>query len=198
MKFSKFVGHEKTEKIIKTDIENSENLEENLENYNTVPTYLGFSVNKKSLKRIYDYIKSWFIRYHIPFKSINPYLTLYLLNNLPKDKREFINTIKDTTKDVTFQPEDEIGSITIYSGKKIELRLEYASNYDFEDIIEEIIDSFNIEIIEQVSYIRLFEIQEMECNKIFNKTFLDDMMFSCPNFPEIKLGNIGLLNKEKE
>jgi hypothetical protein len=192
MKFSKFVGHEKTEKIIQT----IENLEEN---YNTVPVYLGFSVNKKSLKRIYDYFKSWFIRYHIPFKSINPYLTLYLLNNIPKDKREFINTIKNkSSEDIIFQPEDEIGSITIYKEKKIEFRLEYASNYDFEDVMEEIFNSFDIEIMDQFSYIRLFEIKEMECNKIFSKTFLDDMMFSCPNFPEIKLGNIGLLNKEKE
>ena len=50
----------------------------------TVETYLGFSLSKKNLKRVFDYIKSWLIRYNVPFESINPYLTLYLLDELPK------------------------------------------------------------------------------------------------------------------
>jgi hypothetical protein len=105
MKFGEYVGHKKTKeikKIVETNIGPTE--EEFLKTVarenpdgskiNHKEFYLGFGISKKALKRVYDYIKSWFLRYHIPFKSINPYLTLYLLKNLPSNKRDFIKDIK--------------------------------------------------------------------------------------------------------
>ena len=151
--------------------------------------YLGFGISKKTLKRVYDYIKSWFLRYHIPFTSINPYLTLYVLRNIPSNKREFIKDIKTAKKDAIYYPEDE-GDITFLKGKDIELRLEYNPCEDMDNRLQDIFESRNIEIVEEHTYVKLFRIDEM-----MDENLLEDMMYSCPKFHDIRIGHIGLLRR---
>jgi uncharacterized short protein YbdD (DUF466 family) len=79
MKFGEYVGHKKTKeikKIVQTNIGPTEEefLKERLQEKIQMVVgsthkefYLGFGISKKTLKRVYDYIKSWFLRYHIPF-----------------------------------------------------------------------------------------------------------------------------------
>lgn len=190
MKFSEYVGHEKTKKIKKNVKDNIIPTEkENIIQNNQI--YLGFGINKKNLKRVYDYIKSWFVRYHIKFNSINPYLTLYLLSNIPNDRRDFIKEIKKTKNNIVYLPEDD-GCVTIYSGNKNEIWLEYNNNQKYEKILEEVFNTMNIEIINKHSYVRLIEIDHM-----VDEEFLDDMTYSMPKFPSLRLGNIGLLKKRR-
>jgi len=172
MKFREYVGYKKP---VKKNVE----------------FYLGFCISKKSLKRIHDYIKSWFIRYHIPFESINPYLTLYLLDNLPNNKKNIIYKLKSLKKDILYSPEGK-GNITLYDGNKKEIWLNYSENLEFQNEIENFFISNNINIKEKICYIRLFEIKEMMDEKL-----LSDMCYSMPRFQKLKLGNVGLLRKEK-
>jgi hypothetical protein len=200
MKFGEYVGHKKSKeikkKIVQTSIGPTEEeflrkvARENPDSskINTKEFYLGFGVSKKTLKRVYDYIKSWFLRYHIPFKSINPYLTLYVLRNLPSNKRNFIEDIKIAKRDVLFSPIDE-GDITFVKGDDIELRLEYDHN-PFIEKLESIFEDRNIEIVEEHTYVKLFRMDEM-----MDEDLVEDMMYSCPHFPDIRIGHIGLLRR---
>jgi len=202
MKFSEYVGHKKTKeikKIVDTNIGPTEAeflrkvSRENPDGskINDKEFYLGFGISKKALKRVYDYIKSWFLRYHIPFKSINPYLTLYVLRNLPSNKRELIEDIKIAKKDVIFHPDGE-GDITFVKSNDIELRLEYTPCYPFmEDKLENIFKDRNIEIVKEHTYVKLFRMDEMMDEKL-----VEDMMYSCPKFPDIRIGHIGLLRRK--
>ena len=111
----------------------------------------------------------------------------------PEREIDLIKEIKKNKRNIFFSPVDD-GDITVLKGNTIEIRLEYNPNYFYmEDVIEEIFMKYNIEISREACYIKLFEIEKM-----FDENFLEDMMYSCPKFPKIKLGNIGLLiRKEK-
>jgi hypothetical protein len=76
-------------------------------------------------------------------------------------------------------------------GSDIELRLEYAPNYKFmEEGLEEIFRERNIEIIKEHTYVKLFRMEQM-----MDENLLEDMMYSCPVFPEIRIGHVGLLRR---
>lgn len=187
MKFREFVGEKKTQK---PKIGTTQNTKINTTQI-TKPDeyYLGFSISKKTLKRTFDYIKSWFLRYHIPFKPINPYLTLYLLKNIPENKGKLIRSIKESKNDFIFSPLDE-GSITLITGKTDIMQLEYSHNNLFMEVLENIFEDKDIDIIREFCYIKIFRLE-----KKIDESFLDEMMYSCPVFPQIKLGNVGLLKR---
>lgn len=197
MKFGEYVGHKKIKKIVDTTIGTTEEdflrkvARENPDGskINNKEFYLGFGISKKALKRVHDYIKSWWLRYHIPFTSINPYLTVYVLKNLPSNKKDLIKDIKLAKKNVVYYPEDE-GDITFLKGDNIEVRLEYQPCEDFDDKLEDIFIDRNIEIIQEPTYVKLFEIE-----KIMDEELLEDMMYSCPKFPDLRIGHIGLLRR---
>jgi hypothetical protein len=201
MKFREFVGEKKTKEIKKIVHPNIGSTEEDFlkevarENpdgsrINTKEFYLGFGISKKDIKRVYDYLKSWFLRYHIPFKPINPYLTLYVLRNIPSSgkKRNFIKEIKKAKQNIQFNPNGD-GDITFVKGNDIELRLEYTP-CSFMDELEEIFENNDIEIVKEHTYIKIFEIQKM-----MDENLIEDMMYSCPKFPVLKIGNVGLLRR---
>ncbi len=200
MKFSEYVGHKKTKeikKIVQTSIGPTEAdflrkvARENPDGsrIDNKEFYLGFGISKKALKRVYDYIKSWWLRYHIPFTSINPYLTVYVLRNLPSNKKDFIKDIKMAKKDVIYYPEDE-GDVTFLKGDGIEVRLEYTSDISFDDDLKDIFEKRNIEIVKQNTYVKLFKIEKM-----MDEELLEDMMYSCPEFPNLRIGHVGLLRR---
>lgn len=198
MKFSEYVGHKKTKKIIQTSIGPTEEdflkkvLRENPDGnkINNKEFYLGFGISKKSIKRIYDYIKSWFLRYHIPFTSINPYITLYILKNIPSNNKDFIQEIKVAKRDVIFHPYGD-GDITFLGENNIEVRLNYEPNKYFDTLLYDVFQERNIEIVKECCYIKLFKIEKM-----MNENLIEDMMYSCPKFPEIRLGHVGILRRK--
>ena len=99
MKFREFVGEKKVrevQEIVKTDRSTPKAFIEQVL-IPSYPKYFGFGLSKKHLKKTFDYIKSWLIRYDIPFKSISPCLTLYLLHDLPSVS-VLVNNISKTDK----------------------------------------------------------------------------------------------------
>lgn len=194
MKFGEYVGH-KTRKIVQTSIgptekdflKNVARENPNGSKINNKEFYLGFGISKKAIKRVHDYIKSWFLRYHIPFTSINPYLTLYVLKNIPNNKSNFIKAIKEAKRDIQFNP-NGAGDITFVKGSDIELRLEYKPCYPFMEKLDEIFG--DIEVVKEHTYIKLFEIEKM-----MDESLIEDMMYSCPRFPVLRIGHVGLLRR---
>jgi hypothetical protein len=69
------------------------------------------------------------------------------------------------------------------------LRLEYEP-CSFMDELEEIFENNDIEIVKEHTYIKIFEIQKM-----MDENLIEDMMYSCPKFPVLKIGNVGLLRR---
>ena len=163
-----------------------------------IETQLGFGLSKKHLKRVFDYIKSWLIRYDVPFKPINPYLTVYLLDNLPSVS-VFIDNIKNTKRGMIYKPK---GTITIISPNerdfprsimepernKDQILLDYIPNSDYHDVLENVFDAMGIKIIDKYCHVKLFEIE----SGIFTPQIYRDMMYSAPKMPDLRLGNIGL------
>lgn len=189
MKFREYVGEKKLKevkrKIVQTNIDpTEENFLKHVARENN-ETYFGFGLNKKVLKSVFDYIKSWLIRYDIQFKSINPYLTLYILENLPTYSK-IINNVKKTKRGVIYNP---LGTITV-TGKYIALN--YVKDVTYESKLQDIFDSMGIEIISSSCYVNLFKIESKKTLK--NYQFYD-MMYSCPKIPYLRLGNIGIRRK---
>jgi hypothetical protein len=48
----------------------------------------------------------------------------------------------------------------------------------------------DIEIVEEHTYVKLFRMDEM-----MDEDLVEDMMYSCPHFPDIRIGHIGLLRR---
>lgn len=210
MKFREYVGEEKAnevKRIVKTKIGNTEAdflkrvARENTDGTKIRPieTYLEFGIKKSHLKRVFDYIRSWFIRYKIPFNSVNPYLTLYLLNNLPSVSVVMDAVKKTKNNSIIYKPK---GTITIISSdeknyprthiegdpKKDYVILDYFPNKKYNKVLEDIFHSMNIDIIYNQCYVKLFEIEKGEGR---HKMY-EDMMYSIPKIPNLNLGGIGL------
>lgn len=170
----------------------------------TVETHLGFGLSKKNLKRVFDYIKSWLIRFDVPYESVNPYLTIYLLDNLPNIS-VLINNIKNTKKGIIYKPK---GTITVVSSNERDfprtidmepdegkdyIVLNYIPNKKYNKILEKGFDSMDINVIGKFCYVKLFEIE----SGILNHRVYEDMMYGCPRFPNLRLGNVGLLRRKR-
>lgn len=178
MKFRDYIGEPKR-KLVK-NISKTKNIQK--EKKKREVNYIGFDVEKKHLKRIHDYMKSWFFRYHINFKSINPYLTICSIDG------KINNTIK-SEENIIYRPK---GIITVKKKNDKEYIL---LNYFFNNSVErEIIYNTDVEIINIYNNIKLFEI---ESNKMTYKMY-DDMAYGILYFPSLELNieNIKMLIKE--
>lgn len=217
MKFREFVGEKKANevrrRIVNTNLGKTESgflrkvQRQNpdgsrIDKNQLYETYLGFALSKRNLKRVFDYIKSWLIRYDVPFKSTNPYLTTHLLTNLPSPTI-FIQAIKGSKKSMSYKPK---GTLTVISNDeknfprtiqiepddKDYLVLNYYQNKDHFKILERIFDGMDVEIINRFCHVKLFEVE----SGILNHRMYEDMMYSVPEIPEIRLGNIGLIRRK--
>lgn len=199
MKFREYVGEKKVKEVRKEIVQTSigateadflkkvarENPDGSKRNYNE--SLLGFGLNKKTLKRTFDYLKSWFIRYDISFTPVKPYLTVYVLNNLPTSSAKLINSIKKSKLGVVYNPKD---TITLkYIENEEHILLDYYPNKTYSRILEDIYEHMNIDVVFNHCYVKLFVI---ESGKI-NQRMYDDIMYSCPRLPKLKLGNVGLV-----
>ena len=168
----------------------------------TVETYLGFGLSKNNLKRVFDYIKSWLIRYDIQFESINPYLTIYLLDSLPSISI-LIDNIKNTKKGILYKPK---GTITIISPNerdfprsgdmeplrdKDQIILNYVPNLEYHDVLEKVFDSNDINIVNKFCHVKLFEVE----TGILTPNICKDIMYGIPKLPDLRLGTVGLLRR---
>lgn len=211
MKFREYVGEKKVKvrkEIVQTSIGATEadflkkvareNPDGSKRNYNE--SLLGFGLNKKTLKRTFDYLKSWFIRYDISFTPVTPYLTVYVLNNLPTSSAKLINTIKKSKLGVVYNPKDTITIVSQdekfprkYNLEGIEneehILLDYYPNKTYNRILEDIYEPMNIDVVFNHCYVKLFIV---ESGKI-NQRMYEDIIYSCPRLPKLKLGNVGLV-----
>jgi hypothetical protein len=221
MKFRQFVGEEKVEeiqkkikkkKVVQTNLGFTE--EEFLKNVlrenpdgskiNDIESYLGYGLSKKALKRIFDYIKSWLIRYKIPFEAVNPYLTIYSLSNISSIS-VLIRKIKKEKKGKIYLP---LGTLTVVSNNEKDfprslrhiepkqgkdyLVLDYIPNIEYHTFLEKVFDDLNIKIIDRYCHVKLFEIE----SNIVKPIFYEQMMYSAPMLPNLRLGNTGLIRRK--
>jgi hypothetical protein len=197
MKFRDFVGEKKSreiKKIVQTNIGPTEErflkevLRENTDGSKIKYEELGFNLSKKNLKRVFDYIKSWFIRYNVPFKPINPYLTLYLLNNVFYPQ-QITKKLRETKIGITYNPK---GTLTVIPNKEKEyITLDYIPNPFHISVIENIFNDMDVNIIDRHCFVRLFEIE----SGLLRNRFYEDMAYSIPPIPSIKLGNVCFLRR---
>jgi hypothetical protein len=159
-----------------------------------VDTYFGFSLGKKNLKRVFDYIKSWFIRYNVEFKPINPYLTLYLLNtslkNISIPKSDSLPIYKPKGNITVISPDEKNFPITIMEPEDgiDQIVLNYFPDKDHRFLMEYTFDALNVKVLDKFCHVKLFEIE----TGAFKHDMYFDMMYNCPTIPSLKLGNIGL------
>lgn len=202
MKFREYVGERKVKEVKKVVVKPEKEFPK-VEAKNEIQTYLGFGLSKKALKRIFDYIKSWFIRYNIPFDPVNPYLTLYLLQNVPHISN-LIKEIKPIKRNIIYNP---VGTLTVISNnekeylKTIDLKvkdgkdyivLDYIPNLEYNNKIEPIFDKLGIDIIKKFCYVKLFEIKD----GVLKRDFYEEMMYCSPPLPNLRLGHVGLIREK--
>lgn len=210
MKFREFVGEEKAKKVKEivstnigdTDVEHLKTvLRETLDGTKIEYRELGFNLSKKNLKRVFDYIKSWFIRYKVEYKPINPYITLYLLSNV-KSSQKVIKRLRDTKGGIIYKPK---GTLTVISAnkkfplvygippvrKRDYIVLDYLKNETYGKVMDDMFHNMGINIKREYYFVKLFEIESDK----FNHEMYEDMMYSIPEIPEVKLGNAYLLRR---
>ena len=218
MKFREFVGEKKVREVKKKIVEtnlgptDADHLEKvirerpdgsKIRKQRQVETYFGYGLSKKRLKRVFDYIKSWLIRYQIPFEAVNPYLTVYLLNNLPSVSL-VIKNVKNTKRGVIYEPR---GTLTVISNNERDfprtyqvepykdkdyLVLDYVPNVEYEKVLEQVFKSMNIDVVFKYCFVKLFEVP----SGMVKSAFYEDMMYSCPSIPSLRLGNVGLIRSK--
>ena len=134
--------------------------------------YFGYALSKIQLKRFFDYFRSWFVRYDIPFSPVNPSLTLCLLTNVNKYK--FINRVKDVRRPKIYP----LGTVRFENG----LYIDYVMNPTFES---ELSSAFGkeVDLIGNMCYVKIFELGKL------NQKLMEDMTYSMPKIPYLVLGN---------
>jgi hypothetical protein len=217
MKFREFVGEKKAKEVKKRIVQTKlgpteaeflkvvarENPDGTKRNF--IETYFGYGLSKKILKRPFDYIKSWLIRYDVPFEPVNPYLTTYLLRNLPSTS-ELIKNVKKLKKGVVYNP---LGTLTVISNDekifprspqhyepdhgKDYLVLDYVPNMTHVAAEIKAFNDLNIDVIDRFCHVKLFEVE----SGIVGPTFYEQMMYGAPPLPKLRLGNIGLIRRNK-
>lgn len=181
MKFSEYVGESLEE--LKSQIKKNKKLKPKP----ITETLVSFSLGKKHLKRVFDYLKSWFVRYKIPYESVNPYLTLFKVTGV-KDKHELMTEIKGVKK----YPFFENGELVIVrEGNRDYLTIIFSLNDEFMGPLREIFMDKDIQVIKEFAYVKLIVVEKDS----FSGRFWDDMVYSMPKIPNIKPGSVGLLSR---
>lgn len=196
MKFKDYVGDDvKTELDIKYDLVDTSLGETDKKFLDVVAreylteTSIGFGLNKMDLKRVFDYVKSWLIRYKIRYEAINPYITVATVEG--EYKRDgLIKALKEVREQHIFKPE---GVFILREGKKDFIIVDYQYNKEFTNKLNECISHFKLAIKNNSCYIRLFSMK----SESFPLRMFDDMVFSLPDVPNVKAGSVGLLVRRK-
>ena len=197
MRFGKFVGHDVErnirKKIIDTPIGKTEedfyNVVAKKDKTYITETSVGFGLSKMQLKRVFDYVKSWLIRYDIKYESINPYLTVATVEgNYRRDR--FINALKKVRENQVFEPE---GVFILREGDTDFIILDCNYNYNFNKKLNDAIDNFKLAKKENSCYVKLFSLKA----ESFPLHIFDQMVYSLPILPNVTVGSVGLLVRRK-
>jgi hypothetical protein len=199
MKFRDFVGEpeiikKKLKKMVDTPLGQTEEgfynqVARRDEHRPITETSVGYGLSKLQLKRTFDYIKSWLIRYNIVFETINPYLTVTTVEgNYKKDR--FIKALKKVKEDQVFFPD---GIFLLREGETDFIIIEYKKNEDFIERLDECVSNFSLVKYQDVCYVKLFSIKA----KSFDLELFDQMVYSQPDLPKAKPGSVGLLTRRK-
>jgi hypothetical protein len=210
MKFGKYVGHDVEKKIRKkvkffTTDENTKNrpyVDTSIGKtdkgfYDVVArqdkpiteTSVGFGLSKMQLKRVFDYVKSWLIRYDIKYESLNPYLTVARVEGNYKRDR-LIKALKKVRENQVFEPE---GVFILREGDTDFIILDCIFNRNFADKLNESIMHFKLAKKEDSCYIKLFSLKA----ESFPLDLFDQMVYSLPILPNVTVGSVGLLVRRK-
>jgi hypothetical protein len=154
-----------------------------------VSTSIGFGLSKMQLKRVFDYVKSWLIRYELKYESINPYLTVSRVDgDYKRDK--LIKALKKVRENHIFKPD---GVFILREDDTDFIIIEYVYNHNFVGQLNECISHFKLAKREQTCYIKLFSIEA----ESFPLHLFDQMIYSLPNIPDIRAGSVGLKVRRK-
>lgn len=196
MKFRKFVGEDVKKKLVKlvdtplgkTD-EEFYNVVARRDKPYTTETSVGYGLSKMQLKRVFDYVKSWLIRYDIKYESINPYLTVAsVYGDYRRDR--FIKALKKIRENQVFEPE---GVFILREGDTDFIILDCLYNHDFVKKLEEKILHFKLAKRNDSCYVKLFSIESGS----FPLHVFDQMIYSLPILPNVTVGSVGLLVRRK-
>ena len=195
MKFGKFVGHD-IERSIRKKVKDTSIGKTDKVFYDIVAnpkpvleTSIGFGLSKMQLKRVFDYVKSWLIRYDIKYESLNPYLTVAKVEGDYKRDR-LIKALKNTRDNQVFEPE---GIFILREGNTDFIILDCIFNRNFADKLNESLMHFNLAKKEDSCYVKLFSLEA----KSFPLHIFDEMIYSLPILPNVTVGSVGLLVRRK-
>lgn len=201
MKFRDFVGDEDKDVILKVKekLESKTKSKPKKEVIEYHDVYIGFGISKPNIKRVFDYIKSWLIRYKIPFESINPYLSVSIsthddIDSFVDKKENLIEDIENLKKEFNeFEPlnvfilRDERNRYSDY------ICVDIRKDKDFYKRINEIYNEHGITNFNKVSHVRLFEIERDK----FPMRLFEDMLYSMPEMINLKAGSVGVFIKRR-
>jgi hypothetical protein len=148
-------------------------------------TSVGFGLSKMELKRVFDYIKSWLIRYDIPYEAVNPYLTVGTVHGNYK-RNDFINELKTIRDAEEFEPE---GVFILREDDKDYIILDYEYNKSFVDKFDKVLSEHELQKQENLCFVKLFSIPIGS----FDLNIFDSMIYNLPEVPKVIGGNVGLL-----
>lgn len=180
----------KKKKRKKKEKKNEKKKEE--ENNNQV-LEVGFGLSKITLKRVFDYVKSWLIRYNIPYEATNPYLTLSMIevDDFSEVKKPLIKEYKTINENFHYEPK---GVMLLRDENYSDLdfiSIDFRKNKDFNSIMNPIYEKVGVKKVKHMAFLKLFSIAK----ESFPLHLFDDMLYSMPPLPKVRIGNIGFLRR---
>jgi hypothetical protein len=188
-KKSSFAWNETIQEMFKAE-ENPKRIKKKKEeNYQVLE--VGFGLSKKVLKRPFDYIKSWLIRYKIPYEAVNPYLTLSMIEveDFNKIKKPLIQEYKKISQKFYYEPKSVILIRDDNYPDLDFISIDFKKDFEFNSIMNEIYEEMDVKRVNHVAFLKLFSIPKEE----FPLHLFEDMVYSMPTLPSVKIGNIGFL-----
>lgn len=197
MKFRDYIGKSEVRRVKKKIINTVDCKSKIVKKEQFKKMSIGCDIDKYKLKRFFDYIKSWLIRYNVSYMPINPHLILYTFRH--KHIPNITNEI-NLNKTVLYKPK---GSITIVSknfpksgydlrekADKDYILLDYHPN-EYNLFLESIFIDKNIKTFFNQCYIKLFEIE----SGILTSRIYEDIMYSTSKIPTLNLNDIKIRSK---
>lgn len=181
------------EKSNKKKKKKKKKIEKKKEEKNNQILEVGFGLSKITLKRVFDYVKSWLIRYDIPFEATNPYLTLSMIEveDFSVIKKPLIREYKTITEKFFYEPS---GVMLLRDDNYPDLdfiSIDFNKDKNFNALMNIIYENVGVKKVKHVAFLKLFSIPK----ESFPLHLFDDMLYSMPPLPKVRIGNIGFLRR---
>ena len=157
-------------------------------------TMIGFGVERSRIKNILDYVESWMKRYEIESKMNTEFhFTLAQITGKYR-KDELVREMDKISANITFKPK-QVSMLKGVNVKRDFIVLEYKSNNKYVNELKEIASKYEVRMFGSIR--PHISICNMEQNKMDKKLF-DDIVYSFPKLPLMKVENIELWNNKFE